>query len=61
MKSKQTRRKFLRNGLLAVTSASVAPAIAGSIKVDEEKEKNDLKLPTEGMSAVYKMCFSVSH
>lgn len=52
MKSKQTRRKFLRNGLLAVTSTSLAPAIAGSLKVDEEKEKQKFVYRTLGKTGI---------
>ncbi len=52
MKSKQTRRKFLRSGLLAVASTSLAPAIAGSLKVDEEKEKQKFVYRTLGKTGI---------
>jgi len=38
METKQTRRNFLRNGLLVVTGSSVViPTIAGSIRSGNEE------------------------
>ena len=54
METKQTRRKFLRNGLLVVTGSSVAiPSIAGSNRSgNEEIAKQDFVYRTLGKTGI---------
>ncbi|RLD31531.1 MAG: hypothetical protein DRI73_08575 [Bacteroidetes bacterium] len=54
MEPKQTRRKFLRNGLLAVTGSSViVPSIAGSTRNGkEETAKQDFVYRTLGKTGI---------
>ncbi len=52
MKTKQTRRKFLRNGLIAATSASFAPSFANSLKDNEKKAGQKFVYRTLGKTGI---------